>query len=74
MEDGVVSQARIVLGGVALAPYRALGAEEQLRGKAIDESIAEAVAKEALSLAKPLSMNAYKVPLTEMLVRRAVAG
>lgn len=72
MEDGTISKARVVLGGVAPTPYRSLKAEKQLEGKAINDTVAQAVAKEALSQARPLNMNAYKVPLTEALVKRAI--
>ena len=72
LEDGIISKARVLLGGVAPTPYRSLKAEEQLEGKAINDTVAQAVAKEALSQARPLNMNAYKVPLTEALVKRAI--
>lgn len=72
IEGGVVSQARITLGGVAPTPYRALSAEETLKGKVITESLAATAAKAALSEATPLSQNAYKVPITESLVKRAI--
>lgn len=71
-EAGVVTTARIVLGGVAPTPYRALRAEETLKGGGITESVAEAVARVAMSQAVPLSQNAYKLPITETLVRRAI--
>ncbi len=71
-EAGVVSQARIVLGGVSPTPYRAISAEETLKGKVITESIAKTSAEAALSEAVPLSQNTYKVPITESLVRRAI--
>lgn len=73
-QAGVVSQARIVLGGVAPTPYRALKAEETLKGAVITESIAETSAKAAVREAVPLSRNAYKVPITESLVKRAIVG
>ena len=71
-EAGIVTDVKIVLGGVAPSPYRAVRAEEVLKGKTITESVAETSAKIALEEAKPLSMNAYKVPITEALVRRAI--
>ena len=71
-EAGIVTQARIALGGVAPAPYRALRAEATLKGKTITESLAETSARAAVSEAVPLSQNAYKLPITETLVRRAI--
>jgi len=65
-------QAGIVLGGVAPTQYRAFSAEETLKGKVITESIAETSARAALSEAVPLSQNAYKMPITKSLVKRAI--
>jgi xanthine dehydrogenase YagS FAD-binding subunit len=74
VKGGVISRSRIVLGGVAPIPYRTTEAEDVLQGKRITETLAETAAKAALSKAKPLSMNRYKVPLTEALVKRAIAS
>ncbi len=71
-EDGVVSDARIVLSGVAPTPYRAVASEEALKGKTITENVAEIAAKAAVGEAKPLSMNSYKLPITEALVKKAI--
>lgn len=71
-EAGVVSKARIVLGGVSPTPYRAIAAEETIKGNPITENIAEISAKAAVSEAMPLSMNAYKLPITRALVKRAI--
>ena len=72
MEAGVVSNARIVLGGVAPTPYRALAAEEALKGKPITESIALTAAQAAVAEAAPLGMNGYKVPITRSLVKKVI--
>lgn len=72
VEGGVVSKAGIVLGGVAPIPYRATATEEALQGEMVTETVAEAAAKAALIEAKPLSMNAYKIPITEALIRKAI--
>src|SRR5919206_1917841 len=71
--DKRVRQARIVLGGVAPVPWRVPKAEEFLKGKALDAASLEEAARLALEGAEPLSKNAYKVPLTQTLVRRALA-
>jgi len=73
-EDGIVSDARIVLGGIAPLPYRALDAEEALQGKQITDVVTEVAANAASSQMKPLNMNAYKVPITKALVTRAIVG
>jgi len=68
-----VSEARIVLGGVAPVPWRVPKAEAALVGKTISTDLLTNVAKVALEGAEPLARNAYKVPLTQTLVRRALA-
>jgi xanthine dehydrogenase YagS FAD-binding subunit len=68
-----VRQARIVLGGVAPVPWRAPQAETFLNGKTPSEQVLAEAARLALEGAKPLDKNAYKIPLTQTLVRRALA-
>jgi xanthine dehydrogenase YagS FAD-binding subunit len=72
MKDGVVQDARIVLGGVAPVPYRAFKAEEALKGKRLDEPTAAAAGLAATDGARPMTKNAYKVPLTQAVVKRAL--
>ncbi len=69
---GKVVDARIVLGGVAPMPWRVPKAEAALKGKTISPETLHAVAEIALQGAMPLGNNAYKVPLTKTLVRRAI--
>ncbi len=71
--DKTVRAARIVLGGVAPIPWRVPDAEKYLIGKRVNADVLAEAAKIALADAKPLEKNAYKVPLTQTLVRRAVA-
>ena len=68
-----ISEARIVLGGVAPVPWRVEKAEAALVGKAMNQDLLAEVAKTALQGAEPLAKNAYKIPLTQTLVRRALA-
>jgi len=68
-----VSDARIVLGGVAPIPWRVPAAEKFLAGKMLSTDVLAEAARLALADAKPLEKNAYKVPLTQALVRRALA-
>jgi xanthine dehydrogenase YagS FAD-binding subunit len=72
MEDGICRDTRIVLGAVAPKPFRALAAEEAIRGKTLDATTAEEAAEAAVSHAKPLSRNAHKVKITKALVKRAL--
>ena len=73
-KDGVCTDARIVLGAVAPAPFRARIAEKKLIGKPITPQIAADAAEAALAAAKPLSKNAYKVQIAKALVKRAIMG
>ena len=70
--DKTVRQARLVLGGVATIPWRAPAAEAYLIGKPINEETQAGAAKIALEGAKSMGQNAYKIPLTQTLVRRAL--
>ncbi len=62
---------RIVLGGVAPVPYRATAIENQLKGKNIKTSIKQAAAI-IRTVARPMSMNAYKVDIAQNLVERTI--
>jgi xanthine dehydrogenase YagS FAD-binding subunit len=77
ISQGLCKDARIVLGGVAPIPWRVPRAERILAGKRLTPDLAVEVGKAAVSGARPLSKNGYKVPLTQGLVRRtlmAMAG
>jgi xanthine dehydrogenase YagS FAD-binding subunit len=68
----VCEDVRIVLSGVAPIPWRSPEAEAVLKGKAITPELAEQAGKAAVAKAQPLSQNAYKVPLTQAIVKQAV--
>jgi xanthine dehydrogenase YagS FAD-binding subunit len=72
MSGNTVSTARVVLGHVAPTPWEATQADAALKGKAITEATAEEAGKAAVSGAKPLSQNAYKVTLAKVAVKRAL--
>lgn len=69
---GICTKASIVLGSAAPVPHRAKAAEAILTGKPIQEPIARAAAQSAIAGAAPLTKNAYKLPIFETLVRRAI--
>jgi xanthine dehydrogenase YagS FAD-binding subunit len=71
--DETIREARIVLGGVAPIPWRVPAAEKFLVGKKLTPNVLAETAKIALAEAKPLEKNAYKVPLAQTIVRRALA-
>ncbi|MDX6443734.1 MAG: xanthine dehydrogenase YagS FAD-binding subunit [Blastocatellia bacterium] len=68
-----VTEARLVLGGVAPIPWRVPKAEAALVGQTLTSDVLATAARIALDGAKPLEKNAYKIPLTQTLVRRALA-
>ena len=70
--DGRCIRASVVLGAVAPVPHRADAAEAVLVNAQIDDAVAADAAKRALDGATPLTKNAYKIPLIETLVRRAI--
>ena len=72
LEDGVVREARIALGGVATVPWRAREAEALLTGKRLDEALAQRAAEAAFAGARIGRHNAFKVPLGKRTVVRAL--
>jgi xanthine dehydrogenase YagS FAD-binding subunit len=70
--DGMVRDARIVLGGVAAKPWRSADAEAFLRGHAPSEQRFGAAADALLAGAEPLRDNAFKVPLARRLIVRTL--
>lgn len=71
MKGSVVSDARMVLGGVAPFPLRASRAETALRGKTIKDGMAGAC-KAAVQGAEPLSGNGYKVKAMQGIMEEAL--
>jgi xanthine dehydrogenase YagS FAD-binding subunit len=72
IDQDICRRARIVLGAVAPAPWRAGEAEAELIGKVITPDIASAAAEAATAGAKPMRRNAFKVELVKTLVQRAI--
>ncbi|MFC4533656.1 FAD binding domain-containing protein [Sphaerisporangium dianthi] len=70
--DGTVHDCRIVLGGVAHAPWRAFRAEQALRGSRAAEDSFVAAAEAEMEQARPLPRNAHKVPLARDLIIRTL--
>ena len=71
-DGGACRRASIVLGAAAPTPWRARSAEAALTDKTIDAAVAAAAGRAALEGAAPLSENAYKAPMFEALVKRAI--
>jgi xanthine dehydrogenase YagS FAD-binding subunit len=73
VQNDVWQDGRVVLGGVSPVPYRAVAIENQLKGKNVRTAIRQAAAA-VRTVARPMSMNAYKVDLTQTLVERTILG
>jgi xanthine dehydrogenase YagS FAD-binding subunit len=72
LDGDTVSAARIFIHGVAPVPYRSAAAETAIAGKRVTLETATLAGEAATTGAAPLSMNAYKVPLTKTVVKRTL--
>jgi xanthine dehydrogenase YagS FAD-binding subunit len=72
MESGRIAEARIALGGVALKPWRAHGAEVLLAGATPGDEAFRAAANAALADATPSGENAFKIELARRIIVRAL--
>jgi xanthine dehydrogenase YagS FAD-binding subunit len=72
LRDGVVNDVRLVLGGVAHKPWRAIGAEAELRGQPLTGAVLRRAAAAAVAGARPYRDNAFKVDLAQRAVLRAL--
>jgi xanthine dehydrogenase YagS FAD-binding subunit len=72
MEKDVCRSARVVLGGVAPVPWRLPRVEAMLIGQRMTEELATRASALATDGARPLSKNAYKIPLTQAVIRRTL--
>ncbi len=69
-----ITDARIALGSVAPYPMRVKRVESTLRGQVISEDLAKRSGDLAVTGAKPLRQNAFKIPMMRNLVSRAIRG
>lgn len=72
IEEDVVKEARIAMGGVAHKPWRLAAAEEILTGKRFSRELAEKAAEAGMTGAEALEHNAYKIPLGKSAIVRAL--
>jgi xanthine dehydrogenase YagS FAD-binding subunit len=72
MDGERVKTARIALGGVAHKPWRASAAEQMLNGQPLTQASLKNAAAAALSEARPLHENRFKVQLAQRAIVRAV--
>jgi xanthine dehydrogenase YagS FAD-binding subunit len=72
VQEGVVRDARLALGGVATVPWRAREAESLLKGQAFDENLAGRVAEAAFAEARGRKHNVFKIELGRRVIARAL--
>jgi xanthine dehydrogenase YagS FAD-binding subunit len=72
LDAGLISQAHLVLGGVAPVPWHSPAAEAVLEGQRPSPALADRAAAAALEGAQPLSHNGFKVEIGRALVARAI--
>lgn len=72
MNGDTVRSARVVMGYVAPVPWVSEEAAQALVGKTVTEETAKVAGDAAVSQAKPLSQNGYKVQLARVAVKRAI--
>ena len=72
LKAGKVSAAQVMMGAVAPIPWRSREAEAALKGKAINEEVADAAGRAAVAKAKGLGHNDYKIRLAHVAVKRAI--
>ena len=71
LDGGNWKDGRVALGGVAPVPYRAQVVEDALKGKDVKTTVKQAAAQ-IRTVARPMSLNAYKVDIAQGLVERTV--
>jgi xanthine dehydrogenase YagS FAD-binding subunit len=72
IEQGMIKDARLALGGVAAKPWRAREAEKLLVGTKPDADAFRQAATVALAGATPSGDNAYKIELASRIILRAL--
>jgi xanthine dehydrogenase YagS FAD-binding subunit len=68
---GKWTDGRVVLGGVSPVPYRATTVEGALKGQDV-KATAKAAAAQIRTVARPMSLNAYKVDIAANLIERTL--
>jgi len=71
VNGGSWADGRVTMGGVAPVPYRAQVVEDALKGKDI-KATSKSAAAQIRTVARPMSLNAYKVDIAQGLLERTV--
>ncbi len=72
VSNGTIREARLALGGVAHKPWRLPSVEQQLVGKPATEATYRAAAQQLIAGAKAYEHNAFKIPLVQSAIVRAM--
>jgi xanthine dehydrogenase YagS FAD-binding subunit len=72
VQDGLVRDARVALGGVATVPWRAREAEALIKGQRFDDGLAQRVAEAAFAGARGSKHNQFKIALGQRVVACAL--
>ncbi|MFF3787192.1 FAD binding domain-containing protein [Streptomyces sp. NPDC001933] len=72
IENGVIREARVALGGIGTLPWRAWDAEDMLRGSQVDTEVFRSAAEAAVEGARPLPGTAFKVELAKRTLVRTL--
>ena len=72
VEDGVIAEVRLALGGVGTKPWRARRAEQSLLGRPAQESSFAEAAGQELATATTRPLNAFKVELARRAIVRGL--
>jgi len=72
MQDDVINDARVALGGVATVPWRAREVEALLKGQKLDDALTGRAAEAAFADAKAGKHNGFKIALGKRVVSRAL--
>jgi xanthine dehydrogenase YagS FAD-binding subunit len=72
VDEGVISEVRLALGGVGTKPWRARRAERLLVGEPAEQASFARAAREELAPAVPRAMNEFKVELAQRTIVRAL--
>jgi len=72
IQNGIIKNAKIALGGVGTKPWRSLEAENALIGSTANQENYRKAAELAMAAAKPNTDNAYKIELAKRTLVRAL--
>jgi xanthine dehydrogenase YagS FAD-binding subunit len=72
VQDGIIRDGRVALGGVATVPWRAREAEALLKGQKLDDALSQRVAETAFAGASARQHNSFKIDLGKRVVTHAL--